>query len=640
MNLRSIMKTSWKDLFNLRVAADVIAGLATLALATAISVLSIAFGNSARDLLSEAMKPTRTAASIVDIVPKSGMFTTQQYKELNERIAELEIDDSVSARSNIVTAMQDDVFHLLNASCTQERMTGITLWSASADSPFLSPDFGVRYLSGSPFKQPGGQPGCAKPRKRSDRCPELTSLPPLPDSDGEDVPTDEFRIGVIVNLSYLKKHSNLESDALESRRKKGVALPTIPIEFAVADRFKASGVPDPRVDLCVTGVIDEPTYPDLIFTEGLAKAFYLESEGADGGLDSQSVPRGIFRGRYAADMWQWETNRPLISLSAGRSTAFFPQSVEDLDYVGLRGAGFVAYDRIRLNVRDWRTEGERERVRDALLQKHRLPSIEGEAARDLLSLMRDATSGASQSEDFLLEDAPDDQVRAKLRRRLNTEVADSGIAISPSFRFDSVETDPHRFRLSDLNASVFLDIGIDPDVERVIVHVEPAWRVRLGDERLPTALLRLQDVIGAYEIVMFVVVLVLAASASLLLAFGHVVRKTRDIGLLLTNGARPVVVFAIYIGQIALIAVAGWIVGAALSHFTAPFLEIYASEMMSFIEALASEQNMAPRTVLEVTPDAILQAFLWVVPAALAGGTYPVLKASRSDPLSNLSKVG
>ena len=41
---RTVFRTSLKDLFNLRVAPDVVAGLATLALATAISVLSIAFG--------------------------------------------------------------------------------------------------------------------------------------------------------------------------------------------------------------------------------------------------------------------------------------------------------------------------------------------------------------------------------------------------------------------------------------------------------------------------------------------------------------------------------------------------------------------------------------------------------------------
>lgn len=646
MKLLAMMRTSGKDLFNLRLAADVIAGLVTLALATAISVLSIAFANSAGELLTEAMEPTRTVASVMDVASRSALFTTEQFNELNEKIDALVADESVSKeRSNIVTGMEEDVFILKNASCTRERMmSGIRLWSAAAGSPFLSEESGVRYLSGGPFKQTGGHPDCAQPRNPKDRCPALESLPAAPDSpDGKNDPGNEFRVGVIVNLSYLKEHSNLDSSDLENLRQKGVELPTIPIEFAVDGRFKASGTPDPRVDLCVSGIIDEPSYPDLIFTEGLARAFYLASGETDEASGSGSVPRGIFHGHYAANMWQWETDRPLISLSGGHATPYFPETAEELDYVGLREAGFVPYDRIRLNVINWTVEGERERIRDILLQKHRLPPIEGEGAGELIALMRDATTGAIQEQDDLFEDAPDDRVRAQLRQRLNTNLAahDPDTVISPSFKFDAVGTDSGRFRLQDTEASVFLELAIEPEGERVTVHAEPAWRVLLGDARLARALQRLQGVIGAYEFVMFVVVLVLAASASLLLAFGHVVRKTRDIGLLLTNGARPAAVFAIYMGQIAVIAVAGWVVGTALSHLAAYSLETYASKtLVSFLKAVASEQDVMPRTVLEVTSSAVLQAFLWVVPAALAGGIYPVLKASRSDPLSNLSKVG
>ena len=647
MKLLAVMRTSWKDPFNLRLAADIIAGLATLALATAISVLSIAFSNSAGELLTEAMEPTRTVANVMDVAPRSALFTTEQFNELNEKIDALVADESVSEeRSNIVTAMEEDVFILKNASCTRDRlMSGIRLWSAAADSPFLSEGAGVRYLSGGPFNQPGGHPDCAQPQDRDDDCLALESLPAAPDSpDGKNGPGNAFRVGVIVNLSYLKEHSNLDSSDLEKRRQKGAKLPTtIPIEFAVADRFKATGTPDPRVDLCVSGIIDEPTYPDLIFTEGLARAFYLAPGETDEASGSGPVPRGIFHGRYAADMWQWETDRPLVSLSGGEATSYFPETAEELDYVGLREAGFAPYDRIRLNVINWTVEGERERIRDILLQKHRLPPIEGESAGELIALMRDATTGAAQEPDDPFEDAPDDRVRAQLRQRLNTELAAHApdTVISPAFKFDAVGTDSGRFRLQDTEASVFLELAIEPEGERVTVHAEPAWRVFLGDARLARALQRLQGVIGAYEFVMFLVVLVLAASASLLLAFGHVVRKTRDIGLLLTNGARPAAVFAIYMGQIAVIAVAGWVVGTALSHLAAYSLETYASKTLdSFLKAVASEQDMMPRTVLEVTSRAVLQAFLWVVPAALVGGIYPVLKASRSDPLSNLSKVG
>lgn len=653
MNIRAVLRTSWKDLFNrrgyergwlkIRVAADVVAGLVTLALATAISVLSITFGHSARELLSDAMEPTRTVASIVDIKPRAALFTTRQYEELNALIGQFEADGSVSARSNIVDSIQDDVFRLKNASCKRARMTGIRLWSAAAESPFLDPAFGVRYVYGGAFGNSGGRPGCETPAPRSDRCPASTSVPAASAPDDGDVPDNRFRLGVIVNLSYLKKHGNFKSTNVERLLDEAQKLATIPIEFAVADRFRPSGAPDPRVDLCVTGIIDEPTYPHLIFTEALAKAFYLESGGRDDDAKSRTEPRGAFHGRYAADMWQWETDRPLISLAGARSTAYFSSDPDDFDYVGLREAGFEAHDRIRLHIRDWKAEGERERIGAGLVQERQLPPIEGEVARELIALMHDATTGPPQSTDSLFEDAPDDRVRDELRHRLNsaTTVHDPALAISPSFTFDAVGKARRNFRLRDIGASVFLDIVIDSNPPRVTVRVEPAWRMILGEARVATALLRLQGVIGAYEFVMLVVVLVLAASASLLLAFGHVVRKTRDIGLLLTNGARPAAVFSIYIAQIAVISVAGWMVGTALSPALAHLLEPHASETLTkFLEAVASEQDVPARTILEVTPSAIFQAFMWVVPAALAGGIYPVVKASWSDPLSNLSKVG
>ena len=235
--------------------------------------------------------------------------------------------------------------------------------------------------------------------------------------------------------------------------------------------------------------------------------------------------------------------------------------------------------------------------------------------------------------------------RAELRHRLNTEIAlhDPDILISPSFKFDAVGTVQPTFspQRSQRRAS-FWTSASSPTSQRVTVRVEPAWNVLLGDARLATALLRLQGVIVAYEIVMFVVVLVSCServtSAGLRACCSKNARHWSSAHKRCTAGGG---IFAIYITQIALISVAGWVVGTALAHVAAPFLETYASEtLMRFLKAVASEQGVATRTVLGVRPDAIFQAFLWVVPAALVGGIYPVLKASRSDPLSNLSKVG
>jgi ABC-type antimicrobial peptide transport system permease subunit len=216
----------------------------------------------------------------------------------------------------------------------------------------------------------------------------------------------------------------------------------------------------------------------------------------------------------------------------------------------------------------------------------------------------------------------------------------TGLNVSSEFAIDTVGASDQIYRVRDIKTGTFLELLTDSKKANVKLKVEPAWDVVLSDARLATALLRLQGVVDAYSIVMFVVVLVLAASASLLLAFGHVLRKTRDLGLLLANGAAPWAVFLIYMSQIVLITVTGWTVGVLVSLFGAPYLESAAAQTLkSVLQAAASSQELGFRAVLYPTPIAIVKAFLWVAPAAFVGGLYPVWQASRADPLSSLSKV-
>lgn len=628
MRIRAIARITWKDLVNLRVANDLVAGLLTISIATAFSVLSLSFGNSARELLSEAMEPTRTVASIVDVVPRGGLFSTRQYQTLDAMVDTLEAEAAIVARSPIVTAIEDDVFRLRNASCSEARMTGVDLWSTPEEAPFLDPAFGTRYIAGGPFTAPGANQGCARPEKRSDACPALPKREAAVDRRGEEAP----RLGVIVNLSYVVRHGNHPPEAIERFRKDGVHLPTIPIEFAIPNSFLPPDAADPRVDLCVTGIIDEPSYPELIFTEALAKAYYLSTEQS-----SSARPQGAFHGYYAGNMRQWETDEVLVPLDGARSRGYWPRTAEELRYVDLNKSGHVPYDRIRLIVRDWQTEGERERIRDVLMRSRSLPAVTGQDADRLLALARESVE---VDFDSVFGGTPDDRLRDDLRLMLSELLStdDPGLRLTPGFKFDAVGSGGSSYRLEDIEAGVFLTL--DAASDSLTIAMEPPWNVTYRDARLATALLRLQSVIDAYGIVMFVVVLVLAASASLLLAYGHVLRKTRDIGLLLANGAWPRAVFAIYMSQIALISVAGWVVGIGLSLIAAPFLENAAwSALESFLVAAESNGGFEAQSVLAVTPEAIGGAFLWVVPAALAGGLYPVFEASRADPLSSLSKV-
>ena len=63
-----------------RDAFDVVAGVATFAIATAISALSIAFLASATEIIDAAMKPMQTSAAILRVTEHGGQFTVPEAR--------------------------------------------------------------------------------------------------------------------------------------------------------------------------------------------------------------------------------------------------------------------------------------------------------------------------------------------------------------------------------------------------------------------------------------------------------------------------------------------------------------------------------------------------------------------------------
>lgn len=615
MTAPNILGFIWGDLVNRRVALDVIAGVATFAIATAISALSIAFLSSTNEIIDVAMKPTQTSAGILRVVGGDRQFTVSEFARLRQEIDVLQRAGRIAAVSPVVDEIEHDVFQLLTRA--KSRVRGTTrIWSVPHEAPLLRPEYGATYLVGGPFG--GGAESNCGPRAGAPRHRPGGFRP---------------RIGVILNKSFAARLYDLNDVQFADRVKQGLIDPGEIDVIDIAVRVGAGDSYGPRervqVALCVSGIVDEPTYTDLIFTEDLARAYFL------GG---RRLP-----GRYLAHFDQLN-GVPLMgreSAAAVTSGYYWPRTAEGFDYLGLRNAGREPYGQLILAVRDWTRAGEREDIRRTLLRSVPIGGVQGEDAARLVEWARIAASPPAAGRQPAV---PQSEARRRLRRLLldairplaaDFDLADSTMQISAVGDERAIE-----FMVRDRAARASLEISYDPARERASFRLGPPWTVEAPDqEDITAALLRLQSVIDTYGAVMFWVVLVLAASAALLLAFSHLLRKRRDIGLLLANGAGRSTVFSIYIGQITLIAVSGWTLGVGLSFVLAPALETAAAETLRrFMESSAEAGFFSSSNVLEVHGFVLFQAFTWVVPPALLGALYPVFDATRVDPLSSMGQ--
>ena len=618
MTAPDILGFIWRDLVNRRVALDVVAGVATFAIATAISALSAAFLASATEIIDVAIKPTQTSAGILR-VESGGQFTVSELARLRQELGALERAGRIAAVSPVVDEIESRIFELLTPA--KARLRGTTrIWSVPHDAPLLLPDYGAAYLVGGPFGNGGEGPDCGPngaagtPRNRA----------------------AEFRprLGVILNKSFAARLYGQNAVQFDDRLKQGSIDPREIDVIDIALHVRAGdshGLPEKiRVALCVSGIIDEPTYAaDLIFTEGLARAYFL------GG---RRLPA-----RYLARFDQWENGQPLIGPEfPARTSGYWPATAPDFDYLELRNAGWEPYGLLVLAVRDWKRAGEREDIQRMLLRPVPMGGVEGEDAARLVEWARNATSPPPVADRHAAE--PQSEARRRLKRllleALRPRAADFDLtdAMQINAVGDEEATD---FTVEDKETRAFVEISYDPTRRRASFRLAPPWVVEAPFQDLATALLRLQGVIDTYGVIMFWVVLLLAASAALLLAFSHLLRKRRDIGLLLANGASRSTVFSIYIGQIMLMAVFGWSLGVVLSFVLAPALETAAAETLRrFMESATEAGVFRSAKVLKLHDFVFCRAFLWVIPPALLGAVYPVCDATRVDPLSSIGEGG
>ena len=639
MKLSNIAVYAFKDMVvrdrtKSQVPLVVLVGALTLSVATIISTFSTAFERKVQELMDGAMKPVQGLASTLFISPKAGHFSNFQFRKIMRRICDLEEKGDLEEFSMVVKGI-DPNFLTLRRSGDSKKLWRIHIWSVPGDSAFLRSakkvSGGLIYHSGGSFSDAQDSEtacnvysdielaakGRLRGRKSSDNLLQSDDL--------------RLRLGVIMNTKYLEKYEIYEnSEVLKSKILKKEFPESIRMGFIHKNR--KPGPKELETMLTITGVINEPTeYPDLIFTEDLARVYYFALDAVK--TCSDIIKLGTFSAEFAAKFDQWETGKPLVKEKAVAEIRNLPVHGEKLAYVQFNKSKCVPYNLLILKVRNWTMEDTRDVIKNRMLDDIELNlNFSEEEAKHLYELAR-----ASISDDDLSRSS---QTRALEKLRDLIESKEGRLLRLP----ENIEV----ARINDSNSKYLVKNGgrslltiTDPEGKILPwIKLHAPWNVKVPAKKLVTALLRLQSILSTYSYVMSIVVVLLAFSASFLLAFNHILQKTRDIGILLANGGSKTTIFGIYIGQIGLMVLGGCLCGVALSFVMAPLLEEQAINVIDRFLAPLPEQHDETIKDLDLDFQIFGRAVSWVVAAALIGALYPIFRATRLDPVASIGKGG
>lgn len=617
----------------LRLPLAVCAGVLALAVATVIDTFNLAFARQAEVLMERAMKQVRTVANTLYMRPRgAGHFSSSQFERLMNRVCNLERRGDLLDVSTVVESVEEDVFRLLNWESKSKEMHGISIWSVPSDAAFLRSaqriEGGLIYHAGGQFSEEISTSACsiyqAAVKRRTQRADKQDQV------HGPEW-TDTFRprLGVIVNAKYLKRYRAYGDD--DAGR---LAQAIRERDFPKSIRIKF--LDDAETALLVTGVIHEPVgyYPDLIFTESLAGMYFQFAGSVD--RCSEISRRGRLTSHLAGRLVQWETGEPLVRLTdTPDSPLFIPVKEGKIAYPQFRDSHCEPYDLVIVRLRHWREEEARKDLSDALRRSSATLTLVGEDAAALIELATRAAAsddGSGSSQSLALDDLKELLVS-------HVDPNDAQLPLDEMVRAVPVDTAGRVFHIKDVAHRLILELSQDSDTKAVVIALAPAWKVDVPAEELVTTVLRQRNLMQTYAFAMTVIVIVLVVCTSFLLAFGHVLRKTRDIGVLLTNGACRSAIFAIYLGQIAAMVVAGCLLGVAFAFGAEPLVEGFARGMMERLLAELPEQgDAAVADVLDLNLRVLGTAVTSITVSALGGAVLPVFLATRFDPLSSLGK--
>ena len=617
----------------LRLPLAVCAGVLALAVATVIDTLNLAFARQAEVLMERAMKQVRTVANTLYVRPRdAGHFSSSQFEKLMDRVCNLERRGELLDVSTVVESVEQDIFRLENWRGKSKEMHGISIWSVPSDAAFLRSvqriEGGLVYHAGGQFSQKDPTSACSNYQAMVERRTQPTDTQDqAPGREWSD--TFRPRLGVIVNARYLKRYRAYGEDDTELFAQ---AIRERDFPKSIGIKFLA----DADTELLVTGVIHEPVayYPDLIFTESLAGAFFEFAGSVD--TCSQIRRRGRITSHLAARLDQWETGEPLIWLTdTPDPPKLIPVKDGKIAYPQFRDSHCEPYDLVIVRLRHWREEEARSDLQEELLRPLATLTLDGDAAAALIELAslaaaRDDSSGSSQS--LALDNLKELLVS-------HVDPSDAQLPLEDMVTVEQVGTAGGVFHITDVAGRRILELSQNPDTKDIVIDLTSAWRVDVPAKELVTTVLRQRNLMQTYALAMTVIVIVLVVCTSFLLSFGHVLRKTRDIGVLLTNGACRSAIFAIYLGQIAVMVVAGCVLGIAFAFGAEPLAEVFARGMMDrLLAALPEQGDAAVADVLDLNLRVLGAAVTTITVSALGGAVLPVFLATRFDPLSSLGK--
>lgn len=580
----------FRDTLNRRTGLEVIAGMATICAATIVTILCLAFTDSATILIERAIAPTRPVAGVLQVSSTTGTLSKVAQTALAGRLRELQATGKVEGVSYLVTSIEGSDLSFTDAN-GKPLSDKPTVWSVGSDAALLRPELGFKLLPGAGVGRMLTEP----------KAETTTSNAPI--------------LGILVNLAFMKKYMGYDDKLLEQVARSPGNLPkTLKLQFPpvpVDDDFVAL----PSAEVTVIGYFDEKSYPDLIVTLDVAALYYFEPHQQEG----QRV-KGRFGPTHPFHLLDAEKCTPLLSVPKDvprNVVGLLPVRSELLKFPQFSKFNATPYDLVIVHVRNWKNEGERERIRDMLSA----PTPIGKPFVD--SVARSLHHALSKED------------RAEVARTLANLTN-----LSPSLlirRVDSQNQATERFEIHDVgNQSDFrVDVTATGQVQ---VFQLPAWRVTVPSATLTRSLTRVRGVIMTYSWAILWIVAILAAAAVLLLAFCHVLRKTRDIGLLFANGADSRRVFAIYLGEVFLIGLCGWVGGVVAAILLVPSARHLAKGLLTNLSEELAAGSGGGASVLQITLAVVLQSALWLLPATLAGSLYPARRATQTDPLTSLSK--
>jgi hypothetical protein len=592
MNVFRLVEYIVKDTINARVGREVVAGILTVAAAAAIGIICLAFNSSATAMIEGVIEATKAETGVVHVGSTTGKFHAEAEAELRRRLRVLQAKGKVDAETFVITSLESIDFPFTDHT-GKPLAVRPTLWCIPYDAPLVDPKFGFRPLA---FGR-SGKVGPGLVRK------------------------DGPRLGILANVVYLRKYYGWEDDRVKAAMRNPSLLPDkIAIQFNPIPIQDGSSFVNPKLTwLSVSGWFDGGAYPvDLLATLDVAGA-YFESATVEAG--ERLKPKGRLEPWHPLHLRDQETGQFLIPREGIPSPDVRGMGTKQelLQFKPLVDSGWSPYDRAIVPVTGWKLEKAREEIRDALAMPQSIEENQLKVhAVGVAEVLRNAR-----------------------REDLSQILSSSQLSLSPHlviYRQGSDQRGLEQYTVRDLDS--MKEFRFDIHDGHVAAFSLPPWRVTIPAELTTRALLRIRAIIQYYSAAILTIVTILAILAVVLLSFCHVLRKTRDIGMLYSQGAANHTIFTIYLGEVLLIGLIGYCVGIAMAYIVAGVLEPYAALLLQrFLEdvQIPKEGGVAIARVLVITPLITLLAFAGVVACTLCGASYPAFRATRTDPLASLT---